>query len=287
MEIKVILSSSDNPINQIRQSLEILYKIDEAFMKREEINLDFSEVEWILPCSAILISSKIIDIQKQGAKISYIESKNKKVKEYLSDIGFPLGKKTDGNTYVSIKHFANNPEDKSQVNKEANEVLQKIENKIPNTFGDSIRHILGELADNIDEHSQFTFASLMAQYYPHKEYLDIAVFDNGITIPLNFEKNNIIFKTDSDAILEALSGRITTKKEEKMRAYGLKSCKDIAVEEIKGGLHIISRNGAILIESKKKPQLYDFDSTGLKGTFLYFRLKTPKKKVNIYPYLEG
>ena len=285
--MKVILSSDDDPINQIKQSLEILYKIEEAFMKREEINLDFSEVEWILPCSAILISSKIIDVQEQGAKINYIESKNNKVKEYLSKIGFPLGKKTDGDTYVSIKHFANNPEDRNQVNKESNELLKKMKDKIPEEFGSSVQYILGELSDNIDEHSQFTFASLMAQYYPRKEHMDIAVLDNGISIPLLFEKNNIKFNKDSEAILKAISGEITTKKNEEMRGYGLKSCKDIAVEEINGELHIISRNGAIFIESKKKPELYDFDSAGLKGTFLYFRLKTPKKKVNIYPYLEG
>ena len=163
-------------------------------MKREEINLDFSEVEWILPCSAILISSKIIDIQKQGAKINYIGSKNKKVKEYLSDIGFPLGKKTDGNTYVSIKHFVNNPEDKNQVNQEANDLLDKIDNKIPKQFGSSVKYILGELSANIDEHSQFTFASLMAQYFPHKEYLDIAVFDNGITIPFLLKKMTLNLK---------------------------------------------------------------------------------------------
>jgi len=286
MEIKVILSKGDDPIQQIKESSEILYTIEKAFMKREEITLDFSEVEWILPCSAILISSKIIDLQKQGAKIKYIEPENEKVKEYLSDIGFPLGEKTDGNTYVSIKHFANNPEDKNQVNKEANDLLDKIEDKIPKKFGSSVKYILGELADNMGEHSNFTFASLMAQYYPKKEHLDIAVFDNGITIPLNFENNDIKFKKDSEAIKKALYGEVTTRKNEEMRGYGLKSCKEIAIKEINGELHIVSRKGMIILKEDKEPEFYDFDDIGLKGTFLYFRLKTPKKKLDIYPYLD-
>jgi hypothetical protein len=287
MELKVVLSSDDNPINQIKESLDILSRIEAAFIKREEITLDFSEVSWILPCSVILISGKIMEILNQGASIKYVPPKDKKVREWLSDIGFPLGKKIDGNTYVSIKHFVNNPEDKNQVNKEANELLKKVKDKIPEEFGSSVQYILGELSDNVDEHSQFTFASLMAQYYPHKEHLDITVLDNGISIPLLFEKNKINFSKDSEAILKAISGEVTTKKQEEMRGYGLKSCKDIAVGGISGELHILSRNGAILIKSKKEPQLYDFEDVGLKGTFLYFRLKTPKKKVNIYPYLNG
>jgi len=286
MVIKVTLSREDNPINQIKESLEIAKKIEEAFTKREEVTLDFSEVSWILPCSAILISGKIIEVQNQGASIKYLPPENPEVKEWLSDIGFPLGKKIDGNTYVSIKHFFNNPEDRKQVNREANELLDKMGDKIPKEFGDSVRYIIGELSDNIDQHSQFTLASMMAQYYPKKEYLDIAVLDNGISIPLLFEKNHILFSQDSDAILKAISGEVTTKKDEQMRAYGLRSCKDITIEGIKGELHVISRKGSIIVEPSKKPLLYNFDSVGLEGTLLYFRLKTPKKEINIYPYLD-
>ncbi len=221
----------------------------------------------------------------KGAKISYIPPENIKVKEWLSDIGFPLGKKKDGDTFISIKHFPNDLEKRNQVNKKANEVLKKIEKKIPNSFGDSIHYILGELADNMDEHSNFTFASIMAQYYPQKEYLDIAVLDNGITIPYNFEKNKINFSNDSEAIKKALYGEVTTKKKEKMRGFGLKSCKDISLEEIKGEIHIVSRKGVIILKDNQKLHFHDFDDIPLEGTFLYFRLPTPKKKINIYPYL--
>jgi len=127
----------------------------------------------------------------------------------------------------------------------------------------------------------------MAQYYPKKEHLDLAVLDNGITIPFNFEKSNINFEKDSEAIKKALYGEITTKRDELMRGYGLKSCKDISLKEVKGELHIVSRKGIIILKESKKPIFYDFDDVSLEGTFLYFRLPTPKKKVNIYPYLEG
>jgi len=285
--INVELSEGDNPVEQIKQSLKIISRIDDAFDKREKIIFDLSEVKWVLPCSIILISGKLKDILEKGAEVSYKPPKNVKVKEWLSDIGFPLGKIKDGSTFISIKHFANNSSNPNQVNEEANSMLNKIKNRIPISFGDSVLYILGELAANIDEHSNFTFASLMAQYYPQKEYLDIAVLDDGISIPFNFEKNNISFKKDSEAIRKALFGEVTTKKGEKMRGYGLKSCKDISIKEIEGELHLVSRRGIAILKSNGDENFYEFDNVSLNGTFLYFRLPTPKNKINIYSYLEG
>jgi len=291
--IKVNLSEGDEAFDQIEDSLRIISEIDKAFDRREKIKLDLSGVKWVLPCSVILISSKLRDILAKGAEVEYISPKNQKVKEWLQDIGFPIGKKTDGNTFVSINHFPNNYQNPNQVNEEANKVLKKIEEKIPNLFGGSVVYILGELADNIDDHSNFTFASIMAQYYPKKEHLDLAVLDNGITIPFNFEKNKIKFGKDSEAIKKAVYGEITTKKNEIMRGYGLRSCKDISLEgfqskinpKLKGELHLVSRKGIVILKEGEEPIFYDFQNVSLDGTLLYFRLPTPKEKVNIAPLL--
>ncbi len=184
--IKVNLSRGDNPIDHIKESLKIISEIDKCFNKREKIQLDLSDIPWLLPCSVILISGKLREVSNAGAEVSYIPPKNKKVEEWLMSIGFPLGKTPDGGTFVSLKYFPNNPYSSDQVNKEANALMDSMEKKIPNNFGEGVRYILGELADNIDEHSNFSFAALISQFYPTKEHLDLAVLDNGITIPFNF-----------------------------------------------------------------------------------------------------
>jgi len=46
--IKVILSDGNNPFNQIEDSLKVVAEIDEAFDKREKIELDLSEVTLVL-----------------------------------------------------------------------------------------------------------------------------------------------------------------------------------------------------------------------------------------------
>lgn len=285
--IKVKLSRGDEPIEQIKESLRILSEIKEIFSKRKEFTLDFSEVNWILPCSAILISGKLNEVKTQGAQINYIKPKNNVVQDYLSKIGFPFGSEAEGDTFVPISHFQDNPSDKNQIEKETLDLFYKISSKIPISFGhNAIPHILSELSDNIDQHSEFTFASLMAQYFPRKEYLDLAVLDNGVSIPFIFEKNNKEFKKDSDAIMKAVSGEISTKKDQGLRGFGLKSCKNLSIEGFNGELHIISRKGAIIFKPDEKPKIYDFKNEVLEGTLIYFRLPAPKEEVPFYEIIE-
>jgi len=279
--IQCNLSKGDDPITQIKECLDIIKKIENANKKEEEIILDFSGINWILPCSALLLSSKIVGLIKNRSKIKYIEPEKESVKKYLRDIGFPLGSNKEGDTYSPIKHFDNNQD----VNVEVNNLLKQTEDKIPSTFGSSIQYILGELSDNIIEHSKFKNASLMAQYYPQKDYIDIGILDDGLSIPVVFEKNKIKFPRDSKAILMAFEGT-TTKQEEPSRGFGLRSTKEIVKKALKGEMHIISRKGVIIINKDTEEKEHDLEENELNGTLLYMRLNTPRKHLNIYPYLE-
>lgn len=285
--IKVNLSKGDDPLQQMKESLKVVSEIKDIFSKRKEFTLDFSNVDWILPCSAIIISSRINEVSVKGAKIKYIQPKNNQVQDYLSKIGFPLGSKDEGDTFVPIFRFQNNPLEKDQIEKEAISLFDKISSKIPSVFGsNSVLHILSELTDNIDQHSEFTFASLMAQYYPQKEYLDLAVLDNGVSIPFLFEKKNKKFVKDSDAIMKAVSGEVSTKEEEGLRGFGLRSCKNLSLKGFKGELHIVSRKGAIFFKQDQEPKIYDLDKEVLEGTLIYLRLPTPKKEVPFFKLIE-
>ena len=215
--IKVEFPHGDDILEYISVAIKVMNEMEEEFYKTKQISLDLSSVKWFIPCPMILMSNKIRELLDHGAQsIMYKEPEKENVREHLQKIGFPLGTKEDGSSYVSIKHFRKNLEDKNQVNREVNELMTIIEKKIPFQFGESIKYILGELSDNIDEHSNFECASLMAQYFPKKEIVDIAVFDNGVSIPKLFEEHNIPFDGDRDAIKKAVWGEVTTKKNEEM-----------------------------------------------------------------------
>ena len=144
--------------------------------------------------------------------------------------------------------------------------------------------MLAELSDNIEQHSQFTQASVMAQYYSDKKYLDIGIFDNGITIPSLFEKKNISFLNDIDALNKAIEGIST--KEEKGRGFGLRTSKKIVLEGLNGEMYLISRKGALILGPESKENSGKTLENPLKGTLVYFRFKAPKKSLNIYEYVE-
>ncbi len=279
--IKINLPRGDNPVEQIEKCLSILEQIDSLIEKKKDVSLDFSDVEWILPCSALLLASKINEMTSKSVKVIIIPPKKEKVKKHLTDIGFPFGTKKQGETYHPINHF----EKGVSMNKEVNELLDNMNNKIPKQFGSSVPYLLGELTDNIEQHSQFTHASIMAQYFHQKEYVDIGILDNGLSIPKVFENNKISFTEDFDAIAKAMSG-VTTKKEDGTRGFGLQSTKKIVRDLCDGELFIISRRGTLIFEPNLFLKKQDFTKNTLKGTLIYIRIKTPSKDLNIYPYLE-
>ncbi len=280
MNLKCNISNTDDPLKQIQECIEIINKIDEAELKNGEIlNLDFSDVEWILPCSALLLSNKIIE----ACKIMDIEispPKAKGVHDYLVRIGFPLGCCSEGNTFLPINHFNN----KDNVNEQVLKISGHIEDKIDKNFGFSINYLLAELSDNIEQHSQFTQASIMTQYYSDKKYIDVGIFDNGITIPTLFEKKGLKFSDDCDAIKKAIEGVST--KEEQGRGFGLKTSKNLVLEGLNGEMYIISKKGALILNPKNKEKSQELMKKALKGTLIYMQFSAPKKGLNIIKYVE-
>ena len=279
--IKINLPRGDNPIKQIESCLDVTEQIDFLIKEKKEIGLDFSDVEWILPCSALLLAGKIDELKSKRENVNLIPPKKEIVKKYLLDIGFPFGTKKQGETYSPINHFGK----EVLINKEVNELFNSIQNKLPKQFGDSILYLLAELTDNIEQHSKFTHASIMVQYFPQKKYIDIEILDNGLSIPKVFEDNEISFTDDCDAITKAMSGT-TTKKEDGTRGFGLQSTKRIVRDLCDGELYIISRGGALIFEPNLLSKRHNLSRNVLKGTLVYIRLKTPSKDLNIYPHLE-
>ena len=280
MDIKCNLSDTEDPLKQIQESVIITKNIDESRLKKgESLNLDFSESKWILPCSALLLSNKIMESCKT-IDIKIIPPKDKKVHEYLVRIGFPLGCKIEGDTFLPITHFTN----KDSINEQVSRISSHIRDKIDKKFGSSVNYLLGELSDNIEQHSQFTHASIMTQYYNNKRYLDIGLFDNGITIPGLFEKKGLSFKDDCEALKKAIEGVST--KEEQGRGFGLRTSKSLVLEGLNGEMYIFSRKGTLILYPKNKEKSNTLQENALKGTLIYMRFTAPKKDLNIYKYIE-
>jgi hypothetical protein len=169
---------------------------------------------------------------------------------YLSTIGFPLGKDKDARTYTPIHHFSKN----SEV--EISRILTLIESEFPEQSIIPLKYILSELGGaNIEEHSNYTLATIMAQMYPKKEFIDIGIYDNGITIPGKFEQSKIPFDQDGQAIYMALYGK-STKEPEGGRGFGLPTSRNLVLNGLKGSFYVFSRTGAVEIDTRHPSTKY-------------------------------
>jgi hypothetical protein len=280
MLYKIELTNTDNQLTQIQEAIRIIRELEGLKINKPEIlELDFSDLIWIMPCSALLLSNSIYSLSKR-IDIKIIPPKNEKTQEYLSKAGFPLGGVKESETCLPIIHFTN----KDKINTEVSKTIDYLQRNISPKFGQSILYLLAELSDNIDQHSQFTSASIMAQYYPKKGYMDIGLFDNGITIPGLFEEKNKPFKDDFEAIQCAFEGVST--KDETTRGFGLRTTKKLVLEGLDGEIHVFSRKGALVSKAGNKEKCLDLDGNPLSGTLIYIRANRPEKTLNIYEYIE-
>jgi len=170
--------------------------------------------------------------------------------------------------------------------KSANGILQRIyemHNHGRKCGGENaFKYLIGEIVDNVYEHSEFFNSWVMAQAYASKRFMDICFFDNGITINGCFRKHGIGCKDDCLAISEAING-VSTKGNE--RGFGLNTTMKIFTYGISGKMFVISGNGGIHF-TKSQQQLYKLgEAYELKGTLVSVRIPYPSSEVNIYEYI--
>lgn len=271
--IKCDIRNSDNPQDQINDCLKIVKSISKD--KEKVLSLDMSDIDWLTPFSALILSSKIVQCDR---KISIIAPKKTEVGSYMASIGFPMGKKGKGYSYSPINHFT------KDASKAANGAFEVVDTQFPDILKNSaIKYIISEFCDNVEQHSHFTHASIMTQYYRSKNFIDIGIIDNGLSIPGVFEKNRIKFGEDVQAIDMAIHGHST--KKEDGRGKGLISTRAIVEQGLKGEFYVVSRKGMVSTGHGCDRKLFKFENLSLDGTLGYIRFKVPKKEVNWEDYL--
>lgn len=150
---------------------------------------------------------------------------------------------------------------------------------------DPLIYVAAELMDNIYQHSKSTNALVMAQLYPEKKFLEACFFDNGVSIPANMEAHGLTFETDFEAINHAIRG-LSTKPEEG-RGRGLGNSLKIITEGMKGEALVVSRRGAISINSRGvSGYILQGPYFELRGTLVAARIPFPPEDVNVYAYID-
>lgn len=259
----------------------------------DEITLNFSKARMLNPFFLGGLACVINRLEGLGKKISITHDNNYRINSYLNTICFPEtfspadGKEKDYlkalkgycvKTYIPMIRFKTGPSGAITMVREniLSAVSQLLKNQLK--FSEKERmplaYFLGELTDNINEHSSATEGYVFAQYYPNSNYLDLCICDAGQGI-LQSYLNNPKFdpKTEAEAVQLALSGK-STKDRAEARGFGITTTRNMLVNGLQGKLFLWSGNTAFLQSVNKEAIVTIADNGNFQGTFIALRLPT-------------
>lgn len=291
MALISISKKGDTPtrIKELVKNFSLLKKIPPSE------TIDLSKIEWVTPLSILPIALLITRWQKYGIKIKF--SEEKRIKSYLTTILFPKGTEEPtliewGETYFPIVRVSHKEE------KFPPEVIEKVNDKYQTLLSSlfinqpyqtdltqALGIFLGEMIDNVEEHSQAHELWILSQYWQRLGELEICLLDDGIGFYNSYKSANITVKDHLEAIDKAVKG-ISTKKIEG-QGYGInRSIYLITESSLNGEFLIISGNAAYFKKSKEMGKLFFLDKIVWRGVIIMIKVKKPYSPINIYKYFE-
>jgi len=238
-------------------------------------NIDLQNVDFIYPTTLLPLGNLILQ-----NKSVYKPPNDELVARYIDTILENPSPDGGTGTYVPIVQLSQNQEESSQSIERVYDIQRQDETLLGNA--EAFTYVVGELTDNIYQHSQFARALIMGQKYHTKGYVDLSFFDNGITIPVTFEKIGLKLKP-YEAIAEAINGASTIHED---RGFGLRTCTAICIKGLEGQLLAVSGSGAVY-SSKDENNFYSLSNQySLNGTLITLRIPLTAPSIDIYDYIE-
>ena len=235
--------------------------------------IDLSNIEWFYPTFLLLLGVFIAD----SPAVHVIRPNNTDVSNYFDImLSEPEINIRNRNYIPQIKI----PKSERFRNKILDKFIssQKTEVGGRNAFG----YIIGELVDNIYEHSKFSTAFIMAQQYPNMKFTEIAIIDNGISIPGSYTLKKFQFN-DVQALEKALEG-LSTKPE--ARGFGLRTTINLLTKGLHAECLIISGNAKMIANNDQDNLKITKNSPAYKGTLISTRIPFHSEDIDIYEYIE-
>ncbi|MBU3925446.1 hypothetical protein KJ854_05975 [Patescibacteria group bacterium] len=284
--------------NTISRIKELIYNLQYLEDYKEKSKIGIDKIDFVTPLSITPVAAVI---NKKQLKYSY----NGENILYLKTIRFPDGVKeidkiSAQKTYFPIIHLGLKSLSKTDI---ANQLgllhtkyLDLIKNNIiadqrflelvtNNTFG----LLLGEIFDNIEEHSDAENVYLFGQYWPKTNACEICVLDDGQGIHKSLIKAGRNVKDSEDALRKILETGLSAKTEfgSIKRATGIKNIRSAIInKEINGEFLIMSGDSIFLDSAIQGEKFIKLTKYFWDGTIITLRLNRPISKYNLYNYVK-
>lgn len=154
-----------------------------------------------------------------------------------------------------------------------------------NTFG----FLLGEMFDNIEEHSNAKNVYLFAQYWAKSNACEICILDDGQGLFGSLKNVGRDVESDKDALRKILETGLSAKTEfgSIKRATGIKNTRAaITNKEINGEFFIMSGNAAFLHSARQGEKFFIFSNYSWNGTIITMKINRPISQFNLYNYVK-
>ena len=139
-----------------------------------------------------------------------------------------------------------------------------------------VNYLISEILDNVIEHSFSHGGGIVCQDYARKGYMDICVFDNGVTIPGSYRRAKLLDdrSTDAQALQTTINRRLSTKNTAGSvnRGFGISSSRQMLVHGLQGEFLIFS-GSALYVSTPRKEKVFPLTNhLGLHGTIVGLRI---------------
>lgn len=240
--------------------------------------VDLSAASFFFPSTLL----PLVNLINRNPGLKYLPPSNGDVARYISLMSNTRVATTPGDTRCPIVRLGL---DESGINAALGKLYTILDNGNKCGGENAFKYVLGELTDNIQQHSGAPNAFAMGQAYSKKKFTEICIFDDGISIPGAFKKAGIEYVKDIDAISGAITGKSTKGKE---RGFGIGTSLRILTQGLSGEVFIVSGAGAVFIAKRRLPEFFELNTDYVRhqGTIFSIRIPFCEQRLNISDYID-
>lgn len=280
---------NDNLLTQYKCFLNTKQKLQEYASDGERICIDFRQVDWFTPAFLAPLSVVYNQMVDRGVDIEIIRPNDYRIREYLNQICFPTGTANPTNQYrnhipLCLMNTGENDNIIESIGRKVRDLIMENYSDFSSGAIDAVTYPIKEIIDNVDQHSQCEYGSLLIQHTPNKPFLTICIADNGISIPGNYQSHEIEYGSDLDAIRKALAGHSTSPESGYHRGLGIRTTLNMICDGLDGEVIISSGNGTIWQNENQDP-ISRFSDKSWNGTIFIGRLYEPSEDFDYIQYL--
>lgn len=212
--------------------------------------------------------------------------------EELGDIEEYLGSYRD-KSYIPIMRFPLLGErSRAQVTSVGSAVANLLRSRLDlsGRIFTGVNYLISEILDNVIEHSFSHGGGIICQDYARKGYMDICIFDNGVTIPGSYRRAKLLDdrSTDAQALQTTINRRLSTKNTAGSvnRGFGISSSRQMLVHGLQGEFLIFS-GSALYVSTPREEKVFPLPNhLGLHGTIVGLRIPRAADDFNPSDYYE-